>query len=97
MAKEDEVKLEHTIGTDSAITRFIFQGQDPKTYLKAASKLLIAGALGVATGWVLQPFFSTVFGWPYWLSYWPAVFIGFIVNLRSQVRMKNLNVEKRPD
>ena len=78
------------------LQEILFQGQDPKAYLKAASKLLIAGVLGVLVGWVLQPFFSTVFGWPYWLSYWPAVLGGFIVNLRAQVRMKNLNVNQKP-
>ena len=77
----------------SEVVSFLFQGKDPMTYLKAASKLLIAGFLGVVTGWVLQPFFSVVFGLPYWLSYWPAVLAGFIVNLRTQVRMKNLKVD----
>ena len=72
-----------------------FQGNPPIPYLKAASKLLVAGFLGVVTGWVLQPFFSDVFAIPYWLAYWPAVLAGFIVNLRAQVKMKNLNVNKK--
>ena len=74
------------------INRLLFQGKDPKSYLKAASKLLVAGFLGVLTGWALQPFFTTVLGLPYYWSYWPAVLCGFIVNLRAQVKMKNINV-----
>lgn len=77
------------------ISRMAFQGHPPLLYLKAASKLLVAGFLGVVTGWVLQPFFSTVFAIPYWLAYWPAVIVGFLVNLRAQVKMKNLNVDKK--
>lgn len=76
------------------LQRYIFQGHPPLPYVRAASKLLVAGFLGVVTGWVLQPFFSTVLGIPYWLAYWPAVIAGFVVNLRAQVKMKNLNVEK---
>ena len=72
----------------------VFQGYPPLPYLKAASKLLAAGAVGVSVGWVLQPFFSTVFGLPYWISYWPAVLAGFIVNLRTQVKLKNLKLDK---
>ena len=75
----------------------VFQGYAPWPYLKASAKLLVAGFLGVVTGWVLQPFFTTVFGLPYWLSYWPAVLAGFIVNLRAQVKMRNLKLpEKEP-
>ena len=74
-----------------------FQGHPPVPYIRAASKLLFAGFLGVVTGWVLQPFFSDVFAIPYWLAYWPAVLAGFIVNLRAQIRMKNLNVGKKDD
>ena len=70
-----------------------FQGHEPRAYLKAASKLLVAGFLGVLAGWVLQPFFSTVLGIPYWLAYWPAVIGGFIVNLRTQVSLKNLRIQ----
>lgn len=77
------------------LSELLFQGANPRVYLKAASKLLLAGFLGVVTGWVLQPFFSTVFGLPYWLSYWPAVLCGFIVNLRSQVKMKNINLREK--
>ena len=73
----------------------MFQGHDPKAYIKAGSKLLFAGALGVLTGWVLQPFFTTVLGIPYWMAYWPAVLGGFIVNLRTQIRLKNLRLEDK--
>lgn len=79
------------------IAKFVFQGNEPRSYLKAASKLLLAGFLGVATGWVMQPFFSIVFGLPYWFAYWPAVLCGFIVNLRSQVRMKNINIAAKEE
>ena len=64
---------------------------------KLALKVLSAGFLGVLVGWVMQPFFSTVLGLPYWFSYWPAVLVGFIVNIRSQKRMGSLNVDKGPD
>ena len=79
------------------LQRYIFQGQPPLPYMRAASKLLVAGFLGVVTGWVLQPFFSTVLGVPYWLAYWPAVIAGFVVNLRAQVKMKNIAIHKEPD
>ena len=75
------------------LLELLFQGKEPKSYLKAASKLLIAGFLGVVVGWVAQPFFSVVLGVPYWLAYWPAVLAGFLVNLRSQVKMNNLKVK----
>jgi hypothetical protein len=81
----------------SKLSDFVFQGSDPRAYMKVASKLLLAGFLGVATGWVLQPFFATVFHLPYYWAYWPAVLCGFIVNLRSQVRMKNLNLKKQEE
>lgn len=79
----------------SRLIEFIFQGADPRSYIRAASKLLVAGFLGVVTGWVCQPFFATVFHLPYYWAYWPAVLAGFIVNLRSQVKMKNLKVEEK--
>ena len=79
----------------SKLIDLIFQGKDPHAYLRAAKKLLIAGAIGVATAWVMQPFFATVFGLPYYWAYWPAIAIGFIANLRSQVKMKNLNLEEK--
>ena len=59
-------------------------------------KVLAAGFLGVLVGWIAQPFFSTVFALPYWWAYWPAVVLGFIVNIRSQKRMGSLNVKKPP-
>ena len=77
------------------ILKVAFQGNQPIPYIRAASKLLFAGFLGVVAGWVLQPFFSTVFALPYWLSYWPAVLVGFVVNLRAQVWMKNIRLEKK--
>ena len=85
---------------DSLYSRLVsmaFQGHLPIPYVKAASKLLIAGFLGVVVGWVLQPFFSTVLGIPYWFAYWPAVLGGFIVNLRAQVKMRNLAIKDRTD
>ena len=94
----DDAELPHKrISQFDRLFAILFQGYDPRTYLKASTKLLVAGFLGVVTGWILQPFFSLVFGLPYWWAYWPAVLCGFIVNLRAQVRMKNLNVGKKDD
>ena len=70
-----------------------FQGHEPRAYLKAASKLLVAGFVGVLVGWVLQPFFGVVFGLPYWVSYWPAILLGYVANLRTQVSLKNLRIQ----
>ncbi|MDE1854529.1 MAG: hypothetical protein KGI38_12395 [Thaumarchaeota archaeon] len=80
-----------------SVRELLFQGHEPSAYLKAASKVLVAGFFGVLTGWVLQPFFTTVLGIPYWLAYWPAVMGGFIVNLRTQVSLKNIRMEKKKD
>jgi hypothetical protein len=80
---------------EKTLNDIIFQGHAPIPYLKSASKLLVAGFLGVLTGWVLQGFFTLIMGVPYWIAYWPAIGIGFIVNLRSQVKMKNLKIEDK--
>lgn len=70
-----------------------FQGHPPVPYIKTAWKFLIGGAVGIVIAWVLQPFFTTVLGLPYWMAYWPAVMGGYIGNLRSQVKIKNLVIE----
>ncbi len=62
---------------------------------RLALKVLFAGFVGVAVGWVAQPFFSAVLALPYWWAYWPAVLLGFIVNVRSQKKMGSLNVKKK--
>ena len=69
-------------------------GYDFRDLVKRASLTLTAGFFGVLTGWVLQPFFATVFGMPYWLAYWPAVMGGFVVNFATQVKSNNIVVKK---
>lgn len=91
------VDVETTHKRDSSIDRLlelVFQGYDPRAYLKAATKLLIAGFIGVCVGWIAQPFFVTVLGLPYWMAYWPAVLAGYVANLRTQVSVKNIKLEK---
>jgi len=71
-----------------------FQGHLPRPYIKAASKLLFAGFLGLIVGDLVQQVITPMTGLPYALTYILGALVGFVVNLRAQVRMKNL---KLPD
>lgn len=75
-----------------SLTRLIFQGKAPASYTKSASKTLIAGFLGVMVGSLVQ-YFLNFFGYPIILTYWMGALVGFIVNFRFQVMVKNI----RPD
>ena len=73
----------------------VFQGHPPRPYLKASFKLLAAGFLGLVVGDVAQQIITPMTGWPYALTYIIGALFGFVVNLRAQVKMKNLNVSDR--
>ena len=68
-------------------------GYQPKDLFLRAAKTLMAGACGVAVGFVTTDLLVSQ-GVPYGAAAWPGYALGFLVNFAVQVKAKNIIVKR---
>ena len=78
--------------SNKRLNELLFQGHRPLAYIKTAWKVLFAGFIGLLVGDAIQQIVTPMTGWPWAITYIVGALVGFIVNLRTQIRLGSVKV-----